>query len=748
MKLSLIKLAGGACIGGLVGCGGVVSGPAAGDGSPLDGGATTDGAVTDAGIDAADAALPPPPSTPVVPQTVTTLTKAEYANTVHDLLGVPPSEQTALRIDKAIAGGFAVGTSSTSELDAMAYHDSAVQIAAVVTSAANLASLLMPAGCSAPADDGATSGAACASAFVAELARRAYRHGPVDAPTLAALGMVYSSVSASSGFTAGIAAVVETILQSPSFLYHLETEEQALGVTAAPIEVTGYSMANRLSYFLWSSMPDAALFAAAAAGQLSTPAQVRAQATRMIADPKAKVGMQNFSSQWLGEQYFPTSKADGAGGPYAELFSPDGQQAIIASFERQVQDALWAPSGAMTALLTSTTAYANAAVAPVFGVSGVTGTALQPVQLDSTKRIGILSHPVLMALLATSNASHPIKRGRFIIEQVLCRPEPDPPPTMPPFEPPAPGESLRQDFERLTATGPDTGQMSANPTIPCGGCHARMDAPGFLFESFDTIGRWRQVDDYGQPVDLTNITIVGTGDPAVEGPTSSSVQFAKNLAASDLPNQCFTANLYRFMTHRDDTPADGPVEAWLDQVFDARGQSLPAALEASTQTDAFLKRVNAPTDGRTPVAGQPAPALRDSSHAVTALPPGTPVPTWTELYTLYFGNAQTGGCGSMPWTCHQSAHDYGAFGNPNPSGFVCGASAGDCYQGMLDATPPLVTPGSHPADPSTSPLIQSLYTGGRPWTTANNSPLTLGYAFTPYDLALIGAWIQAGAPQN
>jgi hypothetical protein len=249
----------------------------------------------------------------------------------------------------------------------------------------------------------------------------------------------------------------------------------------------------------------------------------------------------------------------------------------------------------MKTLLTGTTVYANAALAPLFGVAA-TGTALQPVTVDATKRVGILSHPLLMATYATPNTSHPIKRGRFVWDQILCQALPDPPPNVPPFAPPSVGMSLRQDYEFMTATGPYSGQTRLGTNgapLACPECHARINPVGFLFEPFDTIGDYRTIDDYGQPVDLTNITIVQAADAKLNVLTPNSIQFAQNLANSDLPNSCLTQQLYRFMAHRADAAADFPVEAQLDTTFDAAGESISPVLVGLTQTAVFLSRMNA-----------------------------------------------------------------------------------------------------------------------------------------------------------
>jgi uncharacterized protein DUF1588 len=165
---------------------------------------------------------------------------------------------------------------------------------------------------------------------------------------------------------------------------------------------------------------------------------------------------------------------------------------------------------------------------------------------------------------------------------------------VPAFTPPAAGVSLRQQYELMTATGPHLGQPSANPAIDCAKCHARMDPIGFLFEPYDTIGQFRTIDDYGAPVDLTNITIIQSLDPSLDGLTASSMQLAQKLASSDQPNLCLMSNLYRFMAHRDDGPADAPAEAELDAIFDGSGANLSPVLVGLTQTSPFLERLDVP----------------------------------------------------------------------------------------------------------------------------------------------------------
>lgn len=612
---SLLGAHGSGALGGGSGTG-AESGAATGSGISAASGVApgVDGGNPDASLgEEADAGEPFVGDSALASQPLLHLTSVEYANTVNDLLAVPPSAQSVPLGADSTAGGFSAGLGPVSDDDAKDYHDSAVAIAAQVVS--NLPGLLAPVNC----DE--AGGAACAASFIDAFAPLAFRHGVVDAATLAGLNQTFGIIAAAAGgattpmgFTMGLQAVIEQVLQSPYFLYHLEVEEEAEG--AGAVVVTNYSMANRLSYLLWSSMPDSTLFSAAAANQLTQPAQVSQQASRMVADPKAKIGLRNFYQQWLAADTVPNGKVgsstqvlpNGALSPtslfgttngesFATVYSPELQQAIVDSFDLQVDGALWANSNALKTLLAGTTVYANEALAPILGVSGVTGTALQPVTVDPTKRIGILSHPVVMATFATTSTSHPIKRGRFLLDQIVCQPLANPPPNVPAFIAPAAGVSLRQQYELLDGTGPYAGKVSAGQAatgINCPSCHAQIDPVGFLFEPYDVIGQYRTIDDYGQPVDLTNITLVKLGDPGLDGPTASSMELAQNLAQSDEPVRCLMWNLYRFMAHREDTDADGPAEAELDSIFTASGQNLPTVLVGLTQTQVFLERLNTP----------------------------------------------------------------------------------------------------------------------------------------------------------
>jgi hypothetical protein len=320
----------------------------------------------------------------------------------------------------------------------------------------------------------------------------------------------------------------------------------------------------------------------AAAGRLSTTAQINAQTTRMLGDARAVSGMRNFYEQWLRVLDLPTSKVKNptTNMDYATLYTPDVQASLRASFDAQVDAALWGTGDSVKALLTGTDAYVDGNIAKIFGVTA-SGTTLQKVTVNPAQRAGIMTHPALMSIFATETSSHPIKRGVFFWDKLLCQPLPDPPANVPPFVPPAPGQSLRKDFEVMTADAQT-----------CQPCHKRINPLGFLFEHYDSLGRYRTVDDNGQPVDSAT-TLVGTGDPMLDTANADAVQFAGRLGMDDSAvATCMVNQLYRFAVHRREAAGDVDALAALAGTFNTSGRSVKTLLSALTQSEAFLYRLN------------------------------------------------------------------------------------------------------------------------------------------------------------
>jgi hypothetical protein len=295
--------------------------------------------------------------------------------------------------------------------------------------------------------------------------------------------------------------------------------------------------------------------------------------------------MKNFYEQWLQILDLPTTRTKNpvTGVDYAAMYTPGMQASLRASFDAQLDAALWGTGDAIKALLSGTDAYVDANVAPLFGLAGVTGAALQKMTVNPAQRAGIMTHPALMTIFGTETESHPIKRGVFFWDKLLCAPLPNPPANVPPFVEPGPGVSLRKQFEVFTA---DLGT--------CQPCHAKINPVGFLFEHYDTLGRYRTIDDNGQPVDSATV-IKGTNDPMLDVATADAVQFAKNLTADDASvSSCFINQLYRYAAHRREAAsgADDASLMALGTAFNGSGRNVGKLLTALTQSEVFLNRLN------------------------------------------------------------------------------------------------------------------------------------------------------------
>ena len=300
---------------------------------------------------------------------------------------------------------------------------------------------------------------------------------------------------------------------------------------------------------------------------------------RMLSTDKAKAGLRNFYEQWLEVRAMPASK----GGQFAAAFDAPS---VLGSFDAQVDAALWSPKNALSTLLTGTRAFVNEKTAPLFGVTGITGTAYQAVNVNPAQRAGILMHPAIMATFGTETGSHPIKRGVFVWDQVVCQELADPPPNIPAFPPVPANSSVRQAYETFTS-----------PPL-CQTCHQRINPVGFLYESYDTIGRYRTIDDNGQPVNSA-VTIVkaadvtGADDPKLNVATPNAVQFATNLAAdSSVTTQCLVTQLYRYALRRATNDADKPTIGGLASDFTTSEQNMSKLVNGLAQTQGFLNRLN------------------------------------------------------------------------------------------------------------------------------------------------------------
>lgn len=480
------------------------------------------------------------------------LTRRQYARSVKDLLGVEPDVSGFPADDST--HGFDVGLNLSSLL-VEAYGDAAESVAARV----ELKRVL-------PCDP-VNAEESCAKSFIDSFSRRAFRRAVSEAER-SGLFAVYGVARGSGSFESGVRLVIQTVLSSPSFLYHVE---KSAGVDTDGLrKLAPYALANRLSYLLWGSLPDVALLDAAASGKLESEEGIEQEARRMISarPDAAREGFRDFYRQWLSLSELESMERD-------KTMFPDFTRAVAKelgeSLSRQIDATVWDDHGGLDALLLGESAFVNAAVAPLFGLSAADGT-LREVALDPAQRRGILTHPALLSVLAKPNQSDPVIRGKFVRERMLCQHLPPPPPnvaTVPPD--PKPGLTTRQRFS----------EHATNAS--CAGCHKLMDPIGFGLENYDALGRYRAIEE-GVSIDARGeiVSSVDT-DGAFEGPLALS----ERLAGSKAVRECVATQFFRFALARTETKADDCSLAKTFERLEARGGSLQELIIAVAKSDAF-----------------------------------------------------------------------------------------------------------------------------------------------------------------
>ncbi|UJR82329.1 DUF1592 domain-containing protein [Sandaracinus amylolyticus] len=485
------------------------------------------------------------------------LTRDEYDATVLALLGDESAPARAFPPDED-GLGFAVGA-TVSPLLAENYLRAAETLAASAIGR-GLGDLL-------PCDL-ANGDEACARAFVTSFGRRAYRRALDDAQ----IDRVMEVHRAGSDFESGIRLVITAMLTSPYFLYRVELGPPDLAAGERVIPLTMDERATRLSYFLWGTMPDDALFAAADAGELETVDQIADHARRMLDDPRALRTIERFVDAWLELELDVVSKDP-------ETY-PDWSDELAAAMHDEtrafVDHVLTEGSGTLDELLTADYSFVSPALAAVYGVEVPEG-ATEPVRvaLDPTQRAGLLTQPGFLSQHARGNQSSPVFRGRFVRERLLCQTLPPPPEDLLVVPPePDPSASTRDRFE----------QHRSDPA--CSGCHELMDPIGFGFEHYDAIGRWRDRDE-GFDVDASG-RIVGTRE--TDGEFEGAVDLAHRLANSPDVHACLTQQWWEFAFRRTVEEADACSIDEVRRAFDESGRDLRALIIALVRTDAFLYR--------------------------------------------------------------------------------------------------------------------------------------------------------------
>lgn len=341
--------------------------------------------------------------------------------------------------------------------------------------------------------------AICAREILGNLARRAYRR-PVTPDDMEILMSFFASGRDEGGFGRGIEAALARILSSVQFVYRIEDEP--VGIPPGESwEISDLELASRLSFFLWSSIPDAALLDAAVAGRLSDPAVLEAQVLRMLADPRAEALAVNFAGQWLNLRGLE------AAGPLPMLY-PDFDDPLRQAMRREVEllfDAVVREDRSVLDLLDGDYTFLNERLAKHYGIEGVYGSQFRRVVLPPAldARRGLIGKGAILTTTSKPERTSPVTRGKWIMTNILGVGPPDPPPDVSPLPPREDdGSSFREPTMRE--------KMQDHQVRPdCIQCHRLMDPIGFALENFDGIGSWRDLDG-GVAVDASGTLFDGT----------------------------------------------------------------------------------------------------------------------------------------------------------------------------------------------------------------------------------------------
>jgi hypothetical protein len=334
---------------------------------------------------------------------------------------------------------------------------------------------------------------ACARRILSTLARRAYRRPIVDAD-LAPLMDFYRDGRRKGTFDTGIQLALRRLLASPTFVFRIE-DDPARVAPGTAYRVSDVELASRLSFFLWSSMPDDALLDVAARGRLHEPAILEAQVRRILADPRASAIVENFAGQWLHVRNLRNIA------PNTDEF-PDFDNDLRDAFERETElffDSVMREDRNVLDLLRADYTFVNERLAKHYGIDGVYGSRFRRVTLADDARRGLLGKGSILVVTSRADRTAPTLRGKWILENLLGVPPPPPPPNVPALEP-TPGAQPKTMRERLDL-------HRANPA--CAGCHRLTDPLGFSMENFNAVGAWR-TRDAGAPVDAGGALPDGT----------------------------------------------------------------------------------------------------------------------------------------------------------------------------------------------------------------------------------------------
>jgi hypothetical protein len=441
--------------------------------------------------------------------------------------------------------------------------------------------------------------APCAHRIIEHLARLAFRRPTTEADLHPLLGF-YEAGRKEGGFEAGIRDALSGILASPWFLYRVEAPAASDQLRTGSADVGGLSdltLASRLSFFLWSSIPDEELLRLAADNRLSDPQVLAKQVQRMLADPRSKALVDGFAFQWLNLARLDEIVPDRAQFPYAT--GPLDPRPLFKKELSLFVDSVLRSDQPVTALLNADYTYVNESLAMLYGMEDVKGGEFRRVQLPDSKRWGLLGKGAILMLTANPDRTAPVLRGAWIIERILGSPAPHPPPNVPTLAENVHGKPPKTVRERVM-------QHSTNPT--CHACHGVMDPPGFALENFNTVGQFREFDSATHtPIDTSGVLADGT---AIKGPDDLRKAL---MSRSELFVQTLTGLLMSYAIGRPLEYYDMPVVRQIARDAPREHNQFSYIVQQVVESDAFRRR-GPPTQA-------PQPAVKSASLTAPLISP-------------------------------------------------------------------------------------------------------------------------------
>jgi len=411
--------------------------------------------------------------------------------------------------------------------------------------------------------------------IVERFATRAFRR-PVRAEELDRILKIWEmSQTDGESFERGIQLAVQAVLVSPHFLFRVELDDPkaaaAPGASAAGQPINDWELASRLSYFLWASMPDEELMQLAAAGRLAQPEVLEAQAKRMLRDPKSRAVVENFADQWLNLRLLKNVNPDPKRYP---AFNDALRQAMV-NETQLFFESIMREDRPVTDLLDARYTFLNERLATHYGIEWVKGDHFRKVVLPDERRGGILTHASVLTLTSNPTRTSPVKRGKWVLEQVLGTPPPPAPPDVP---------ALAEDTAEMMVKGTLKQRMEQHRRDPaCATCHLSMDAMGFALENFDPIGAWREKDGE-EPIDASGALKTGEKVDGIGG-LKKILRKQKGEFVRNFSEQLLTYALGRGLEHYDDCVVNDITQRTARQRY-----SFSSFVTEIVKSDPFRKR--------------------------------------------------------------------------------------------------------------------------------------------------------------